>query len=173
MPSTLRWKWIVIVAALLGSLAGIFGLPTSGKEAVANLKEHIQLGLDLNGGSHLGLQIQMQDAFKAEADRAIEQLKDHLQKEGFPYTSIDRSEPDSPEKATSVEIAIAGVPADRVSELHRITTETLGQNWMFLSAADTTQRLRMPPEKASRVWQDTVAQTMAVITRRVDGLGVA
>ena len=36
---------------------------------MANWKQNIRLGLDLRGGSHLVLQVQVQDAFKAEADQ--------------------------------------------------------------------------------------------------------
>src|SRR2546430_13692416 len=38
------------------------------------------LGLDLRGGSHLILQVQVQDAVKAEADQTIERLKEELSK---------------------------------------------------------------------------------------------
>ena len=41
-----------------------------------NWNKNIHLGLDLKGGSQLVLQVQMQDAFKAEADTVIERLKD-------------------------------------------------------------------------------------------------
>lgn len=39
------------------------------------------LGLDLKGGSQLVLQVQVQDAFKAEADQTIERLKVEMQKD--------------------------------------------------------------------------------------------
>jgi protein-export membrane protein SecD/preprotein translocase SecF subunit len=173
MPRTLRWKWIVIVATLIASLTGILGLPTSRDEILANLKERIRLGLDLNGGSHIVLQLQLQDAFKAEADKAIEQLKSRLQAERIPYDSIERNEPASPEAAAGIEITIAGIETDRVSELHRAVTEALGQDWVFRPAAGTAQRLGMRPESAARLWQDTVSQSISVIDRRINGLGVA
>ena len=64
MPSNLRWKWIVVVLVVLVSIVGITGLPKSKQELNANLGRNIRLGLDLQGGSHMVLQMQVQDAFK-------------------------------------------------------------------------------------------------------------
>jgi len=41
---------------------------TSTQQLVENWHKNIHLGLDLKGGSQLVLQVQIQDAFKAEAD---------------------------------------------------------------------------------------------------------
>ena len=56
MPSSLRSKWIVIVLAVAACVAAL-GLAD------------IRLGLDLKGGSRMVMQIQVQDAFKAEAEK--------------------------------------------------------------------------------------------------------
>ncbi len=42
------------------------------------MKNNIRLGLDLKGGSQLMLQVQLQDAFKADADTVIQRLQDEL-----------------------------------------------------------------------------------------------
>ena len=42
------------------------------------MTDRIHLGLDLKGGTHLILQVQVNDAVNADADRAIERLKDEL-----------------------------------------------------------------------------------------------
>ena len=65
------------------------GFPESTNELVDNWKKNIHLGLDLKGGSHLVLQVQMQDAFKAEAQTVIERLKDELGKQSI-AVDIDR-----------------------------------------------------------------------------------
>ena len=46
---------------------------------LAALQKRIHLGLDLKGGTHLILQVQVNDAVNADTDRAIERLKDDLQ----------------------------------------------------------------------------------------------
>ena len=72
MIKSLRWKALVIAATVLLCIYGIIGLPKSKADIVANWNRNIRLGLDLRGGSQLVLQVQVQDAFKAEADRSID-----------------------------------------------------------------------------------------------------
>ena len=74
---------MVIIAIILVCIYGIIGLPKSKDELIANWNQNIKLGLDLRGGSHLVLQVQVQDAFKVEADRIIEALKDQFKKSGL------------------------------------------------------------------------------------------
>ena len=78
MTSNLKIKILVIVVVILACIYGIIGLPTSKEQLVANWQKNIHLGLDLKGGSQLVLQVQIQDAFKAEADTVIQRLKDQL-----------------------------------------------------------------------------------------------
>ena len=59
------WSRVAITLAVtLIGLYGIFGLPTSLDEAKQNIAERIPLGLDLKGGTHLILQVQVQDAIR-------------------------------------------------------------------------------------------------------------
>ena len=67
MTSNLKFKALFIVAVILVCLYGIIGIPKSKDEIVQNFQKNIRLGLDLRGGSQLVMQVQVQDAFKAEA----------------------------------------------------------------------------------------------------------
>ena len=96
------------MAVILICIYGIIGIPKSKDELVANWNNNIQLGLDLRGGSHLVLQVQVQDAFIAEAQQVVERLKDELTKAGITYTSIDNTEPKTIEDADKVAINIRG-----------------------------------------------------------------
>ena len=93
MNSNLRIKAIVIIAVLLVCIYGVIGIPKSKAELVENWKKNIRLGLDLRGGSQLVMQIQVQDAFKADADATIDRMKDELRKAGVDYGAIDRNDP--------------------------------------------------------------------------------
>ncbi len=42
------------------------------------MTDRIHLGLDLKGGTHLILQVQVNDAVNADSDNAIERLKEDL-----------------------------------------------------------------------------------------------
>ena len=87
MSKSVRTRAIIIAGILLLAVYGIIGLPKSKDELVSNLRSNIKLGLDLKGGSHLVLQVQVEDAAKAEADRTIESLKTELRKAGIDYTA--------------------------------------------------------------------------------------
>ena len=129
MPKNLRWKWIVIFVVVLASIIGLTGFPTSTRGLKENLDRNIRLGLDLKGGSHIVLQIQVQDAFKAEADAVIERLKEMFRKENIAYASIERNDPESIETANTIQITIRGVPADRSSDFRRVVNEAVAEQW--------------------------------------------
>ena len=76
MTSNLKFRLLTIIAVILVCVYGIIGLPKSKAELIQNWKSNIRLGLDLSGGSHLVLEIHLQDAFKGEADSVIARLKD-------------------------------------------------------------------------------------------------
>jgi protein-export membrane protein SecD/preprotein translocase SecF subunit len=173
MPRKLRWKWTFIVLVLLGSLAGIFQLPTSKQELFINLGRNIRLGLDLKGGTHIVLQVQEQDAFKLLADRAVERLGERLKADGIPVGAIDRSEPVSPESADSIQITLTGVPAQHVPALRRTAADVLGQDWTVVREDSGILCFGIRADAASRLRRDTVAQSMRVVERRVNGLGIS
>src|SRR5215510_14966299 len=95
MTSNLKIKIAAIVIIILGCVYGIIGLPTSKDQILANWNKNIHLGLDLRGGSQLVLQVQIQDAFKAEADSVIQRLKDQLNGKGVVFTEMLRNDPQS------------------------------------------------------------------------------
>ena len=61
-------KVVIIFAVLIFFLFGIFGIPKSFTPAglLASMQERIHLGLDLKGGTHLILQVQVNDAINAQ-----------------------------------------------------------------------------------------------------------
>jgi len=173
VPRNLRWKWIIITVVVLGCVLGIVGVPRSAKELKANLNKNIRLGLDLKGGSHIVLQIQIQDAFKAEADLVIERLKELLKKESIDFASIGRNEPDSIEAAEAIQINIKGVPSAKTSEFRRLVNDAFGQPWLLSSEGESNYKLNIRSEAALKIHQDTVTQTMSTMEKKVNGLGVA
>src|ERR1700676_2773621 len=110
MKSNLKIKILVIAVVILVCIYGIIGLPTSKDQLVANWQNNIHLGLDLKGGSQLVLQVQIQDAFKAEADSVIQRLKDELGKARIQYVEMSRNDPATIQAADTIEIDIKGVP---------------------------------------------------------------
>ena len=90
MNKNLSWKLAVIVGILLVFLFGIFGVPKdwSGKGLVTSITDRIHLGLDLRGGTHLILQVQVNDAVNVDSDNAIARLKEDFRARKINYADI-------------------------------------------------------------------------------------
>lgn len=172
MDKNLKTKAVVIVAVCLICLYGIIGLPKSKEELIQNWNNSIKLGLDLRGGSQLVLQVQVQDAFKADADQTIERLKGELATAGIPYTSIDRNEPDSIEDADKIEVQLKGIPVDRTSIFREILQQKF-PNWVMASTGSNDYRLTPNQTEALAMRRDTVVRSMRTIENRINGLGLA
>ncbi len=173
MLNSLRWRWLLIGAIVLGCVLGITGVPKSKQELMTNWTERVRLGLDLKGGSHMVLQVQVQDAFKADADQVIEQLKTVLSKQNLTYGSIDRNDPQSIETAETIQIDIRGVPGDRSSDFRQAVNDTVGDKWILTPATATDYRLALKREAALTLRQETLSRTVDTLERKVNGLGVA
>ena len=85
MKNNLTARTVVIVVTILICVFGIIGFPKSGAELAKNFSDNIRLGLDLKGGTHLVLEIQVQDAVKADADQTAERLKEDLRKQNIQW----------------------------------------------------------------------------------------
>src|ERR1700761_6971566 len=143
MKKNLTWKVVAIAAVLLVFLFGIIGNPaeiTWSKDGLKTaLANRIHLGLDLRGGTHLILQVVVNDAVNAETDRAIERLKEDLANNKVTYTDITK-----PDSANAPErIQIKGVSADGSTTVRRIADERLPE--YSLSGAGDNYFLTMKP----------------------------
>src|SRR5271166_3187022 len=121
MNKNLLSKLALILGILLVFLFGIFGIPQSfsGQGLLTAMTNHIHLGLDLRGGTHLILQVQVNDAVKVDSDNAVEILKEQLNKKKIAFSEI--SKPDN----NPDHIAIKGVPPASRSDLLDIVTARL------------------------------------------------
>ena len=124
MNKNLTWKaGSHIVGILLVFLVGIFGIPKdwSGKGLLASITDRIHLGLDLRGGTHLILQVQVNDAVNVDSDNAMARLKEDLRTRKINYADITKPDPvNHPET-----IVVKGVPPEQTSDFKSIVSERL------------------------------------------------
>src|SRR6266700_6948278 len=141
MNKNLTWKLVVIVATLLFFAYGIFGLPSgaSGRALLSSLQNRIHLGLDLKGGTHLILQVQVNDAVNVDSDNAIESLKAGMRNAKIHYTDITKPDPGHPEK-----IVITGVPPESSSDLRNLVQDRLAE-YDAASGASNVWTVTMKP----------------------------
>jgi len=172
MSSNTRIRLLIILAVVLVCVYGIIGLPTSKAALVDNWKNNIRLGTDLRGGSSLVMQIQMQDAFKGEADTVIQRLRDELAKASVPFADINRNDPTF-ETANNIQINITGVPATKAGDFRMIVNDNFGSVWIMTGVNETDYRLTLKPSEALRIRADTLTQCMNVIEKKINSYGLA
>ena len=101
MRKNLQWKLLAIIAVIVLSVLAIY--PPA---------ERIRLGLDLEGGVHMVLLVQTDDALRVETETAAEQLGEQLGLQGIAVTSVVATDP--------MTIRIEGVQVSAIHELHRV-----------------------------------------------------
>ena len=167
MQKNLLLKTGIIVATLLIFVYGMLGPKMfSGAGLKASLLDRIHLGLDLKGGTHLILQVMVNDAVGAQSDHATEILKDELQKAKVNYADIGKLD-NQPEK-----VVIKGVPLDASSTVRGIVSDRLPE-YDVAAGADNTWVLTMKPQQLADLKDRTLEQSIEAIRTRVDSLGVS
>src|SRR5207249_4246758 len=123
MNKNLGWKLGLVFATLLFFLFGIFGIPKgfSGRSLLTSLQDRIHLGLDLRGGTHLILQVQVNDAVNVDSDNAITRLKEDMRARKINYADITKPDPvNHPEM-----IVVKGIPPEQSSDFKSIVSDRL------------------------------------------------
>jgi preprotein translocase subunit SecD len=163
------WKSVLIVSVVVFFLYGIFGIPRhlTGQAVASSILRRIHLGLDLKGGTHLILQVQVNDAVRADALQSIGELKHALQRRNIPFTNI--AEPDPTNNPDH--IVITGVPLDHSSDLRDIVQKEL-PDYQLTSQPQNTWMLSMAPAALSNFKNQTVTESIETIRNRIDQLGV-
>lgn len=172
MNRNLTYKIALILGTTLLCLYGIIGLPKSKDELVANWNNNIKLGLDLKGGSQLVVQVQVQDAFRAEADQVIERLREEFRKATVSYADLTRNEPTRLEDADKIEVLIKGVDANKLGDARTIISERFA-NWNVASSGAGDLRMTLKTSESMVLRKDTVERSMSTIEKRINSLGLA
>src|SRR6185436_9816475 len=170
MSSNTKIRLLIILAVMLVCVYGLIrdpdtmAIPTSKADLVAHWNKNIRLGTDLKGGSILVMQIQMQDAFKLEADAVIQRMRDELAKAAIPFADINRNDPDF-EHANTIQINVTGVPGTKAGDFRMIVNDNFGAVWIMTTVNETDYRLTMKPTEALRVRTDTLTQSINTIEK--------
>ena len=170
MNKNLGIKLLVIVGVLLLFIYGIFGIPSgfSGSALLASLENRISLGLDLKGGTHLILQVQVNDAVNIDTDNAIQTLKSGMRNAKINYTDLSKPDPaNRPDQ-----IVLKGVPPEASSDLRTIVQDRLPE-YDLTSGANNTYTVTMKPTNLTDLKNRAVQQAIETIRNRIDQLGVS
>jgi preprotein translocase subunit SecD len=172
MKKNLTARTVIIVATLLICVFGIIGVPKSGADIKKNFSDNIRLGLDLKGGTHLVLEIQVQDAVKADAEQTAERLKEDLKKQNIQWNSTDVPDVSRVEDADNVAITLKGIPATQSSSFRSLVAEHY-PNYILTAINSTDYTMKLKPTDLQELKVDTVKRAVDTIGNRIDQLGLA
>ncbi len=169
MRNNLNTKIIVILAAIAICVFGIIGVPHGVTPAALKdaIVSRINLGLDLRGGTHLVLQVHVEEAVGATTDSDAARIQSQLQQAGITVGSVTR-DPAHPEV-----IQIQGTPADRVGDIRTTLNNSYSSQYDISSSSGTSWTLTMKPTAVKDLEQRTLEQAIEVIRTRIDSLGVS
>lgn len=165
MSSQLRWKFVLIAIVILVCLFGLIGFPSSWGQIGQNFKDRIQLGLDLRGGSHLVLQVQVGDAVRQRSYEAIDGLKKELRTKGVNFGDV--------QSLSDTQILVKNVDPTTSGTFDSIVTSEFS-DWSMAPAAGqpNSYLLTMKPSVVSDIQTATMEQAQETISRRINALGL-
>ena len=169
MNPNLKWKGLFIVVVILVCIYGLVGLPTfptSLTQIKDNFSQQIKLGLDLQGGTHMILQVQVQEAIAQQTDQAIDGLTSQLTDKNIHTQEVRRVD--------DTHILIRGVDPSQYSDFSSLVQKRYGNEWDFATAAGETNGYMMTlrPSAIAQIQDTTMNLSVETISRRINALGL-
>ena len=170
MNPNLKWKAAFIAGVILACLIGLVGLPkfppTSWSDLQSNFGQRIKLGLDLQGGTHLILQVQVQEAVSQQTDQTLEQLTTQLRTKNLLGNSELR-------KVGDTQILVHNVAPDQNQDVRNLIVDQF-PNWDIAPAPGEPSGFLMTqkPTVIASTQELTMDQAQETILRRINGLGL-
>ncbi len=169
MNPNLKWKALFILAVILFCLYFLFGYPTfpiSLAQVKENFSKQIKLGLDLQGGTHLILQVQVQEAIAQETDTTVDRVTTALRNKNVHYDEVRR--------ADDTHILVRNIDPSQFSVLSDIVGTQYNNVWDMAPAAGETNSytLTLRPGAIAAIQEQTVTQSLETIAQRINALGL-
>src|ERR1700674_2430910 len=168
MSSNLKWKAIFIAAIILVCFVGLVGIPEVPKSLAAvksNFTNRIKLGLDLQGGTHLILQVQVQEAVSQETDQTLDHITTLLRDKSIKYDEI--------RKLSDTQILVHNIAPEQAGTARNLISDQF-PDWNLSPAPGEPSGylVTMSPTRVAAIQQQTMDQAEATIRRRIDALGL-
>ncbi len=168
MNPNLKWKALFIAAIIVLCSYGLLGLPnfpTSWAQAKDNFSRRIKLGLDLQGGTHLILQVQVQEAVSLHTDQTVDRLTTQLRDKNIRYDEI--------RKVDDTHILVRNLAPEQSGAFRDLTGEQFPE-WDLAPAPGESSgyTLTMKPAMVASIQTQTLDQAEETIRRRIDILGL-
>ncbi|MGH9678397.1 MAG: protein translocase subunit SecD, partial [Candidatus Acidiferrales bacterium] len=131
----------------------------------SNFSNSIKLGLDLQGGTHLILQVQVQEAISQETDQALDHITTTLRDKSIKYDEI--------RKVSDTQILVHNIASDQAGTARNLIADQY-PDWTISPAPGEPSGyvVTMSPTRISSIQQQTMQQAEETIRRRIDALGL-
>ncbi|HWF38222.1 MAG TPA: protein translocase subunit SecD [Candidatus Acidoferrales bacterium] len=169
MNSNLKWKALFVVAVILACVIGLVGRPLFPPKSWADIKSNfsnsIKLGLDLQGGTHLILQVQVQEAISGETDQTLDHITNTLRDKTVRYDDI--------RKLTDTQILVHNIAPEQAGTARNLINDQF-PDWDVSPAPGETSGylVTMKQSRVVNIQQQTMDQAEETIRRRIDALGL-
>ncbi len=154
MKGRLLWRSLLILG--VAALAALLAFP---------LNEKVNLGLDLQGGIHLVLQVETEDAVRSETDQDMERLVQELREGGASAAAGNRLGDSSFE--------VTGVAAARDEAVRAAVRDFLGEQFWDWRRDGGRLVFEMSAANLAQIRDQAVRQALETIRNRIDAFGVA
>ena len=165
MGKNLASRTGIIVAVLLIFIYGIFfgtNLPRRASLKTL-LTDNIHLGLDLQGGTHLVLQVHVAEAVNSATDRDVQALNAALASTGATASKVDAAHPET--------ITISGGSTTQQSAIHDVISGVEYANYDVSSAPNGGYTMTLKQSAIRDIKERTLDTSIETITERIDSLG--
>jgi preprotein translocase subunit SecD len=173
MMSLSRWKVLaVVIAAIAGLLFTLPNiLPASALQSLPLPKKTLNLGLDLQGGSSLLLEVNTNALMAERLTNMIEDVRTTLTNEQIGFTDLGQVG-----GGISVRVTDPGKVSDAQNALRRVLATPLpgaagGQEITVSAQPDQRIRIAFAPEAFDAESARAVEQSIEIVRRRIDQLG--
>jgi preprotein translocase subunit SecD len=167
---SLKWRLVLYAAITLFSILLLLPTLTSqlpqwwGKVLPS---EKIHLGLDLQGGMHLILEVEAEKAVESYVERVKNNLRDDLKEKGIPIGKLER------EKSNQIILEVSGerekwekLISQRYAIMQELSSTTLDKGiWKVVLVLDSRQ--------AEQIKKNAIDQALETIRNRIDQFGVS
>jgi protein-export membrane protein SecD/preprotein translocase SecF subunit len=168
MSRRLRWRVVITLCVTLGisvfawypPLADVYGL--QGPAFI--LEKRLRLGLDLEGGVHMVLRVNTDDALREDTRNTADRLREAL--------TARQVRSGSTEVIAAGQFRVRNVAPDDAATFRQAAGEA-ASTFERATGPDGTYTFTMNPRARVELRENTVRHARQVIERRVDELGVA
>jgi preprotein translocase subunit SecD len=158
------WRVLVVFGVMITAI--IYVLPTINPSLWPHKK--INLGLDLQGGMHLALEVETDKAVESTIERIIQEIRGFSRKDHIRYTTLNRIE------GNRILIKLEG--QKNIDEFEKIL-DTDFKNLRILSRSMDgdvlTMQIDLPDKETERIKKLATDQALETIRNRIDQFGVS